>query len=790
MKNFWEKIKNNKKTIFTIASVVLVALASNIFIIKHANADAVGSTVNFATNLELAPYIAVIQLLASIIVWVLGQISTLIIGILFVLMSYNTFIQDPLVIEGWILVRDLCNMFFILLLLVIAFATILRQDGYDIKKMVPKLLIMAVLINFSRTICGLIIDASQVVMNTFMSAFNVGGNFIGSGVLVNALGLNQAFSFPTDTKSLFDSVKGYFSDSNTVVSTVGSLIFGLIALIVALTVIGIFTIIIFYRIIILWILIILSPIAYLASVFPGGEKYSSKWWQEFTKNVIIGPALAFFLWLALRASQMQDSSLVTALKASTDKNDFTSKLLSALGTPESMIRYLMVILFLVAGMGIAGEIGGVGGDMAKKGMAKLAKGGAWAKKRAGIAASRTLRDVGGEGLKLTGKALQKAPLLKNSKTIATAGRFAENYGGNVQKIVRDEKRDERIKTAKKLGFGDVKSQTELKSLADSTKGRAVGTIGKFAIADYAGLAKNIEYNKNRAGQEENKKVEEGRNTRDTTIKQSSAEYDKKEQNLNNQLASGFINDQQYGEQHAEILSEHANNISVAEGTFNKAYGKTKKVKLESERDELESKKRTELNNVETRYNNGDIDPDEKFKLEKEINVKYAPKEAEIDFDSNVKKGQHPNQVTMDAANKILEVRIAIEAARKGLASGAIDPATVSPSAHYSGEGQKEEQEERLKFMGDGSEESIRALENISKSLERLREKQADNKFNDHDNNYARSLKQGLACLYKKNFNMAAYESTNVVNNLNSLTTKDSTGNVDKPVKDMEVIERK
>ncbi|MEK9152381.1 MAG: hypothetical protein AAB692_03365, partial [Patescibacteria group bacterium] len=94
--------------------------------------------------------------------------------------QYNDFVNSPAVANGWIIVRDLTNMFFILVLLVLAFGTMLGVEGYTYKnKMLVKLLTMAVVINFSRTICGLFIDLSQVVMLTFVNGFAnaAGGNF-------------------------------------------------------------------------------------------------------------------------------------------------------------------------------------------------------------------------------------------------------------------------------------------------------------------------------------------------------------------------------------------------------------------------------------------------------------------------------------------------------------------------------------------------------------------------------------------------------------------------------------
>jgi hypothetical protein len=110
--------------------------------------------------------------------------------------QYNDFTNSAAVVYGWVVIRDICNMFFIVILLVIAFSVILRIDGYDIKKMIPKLLIMAVLINFSRTICGLIIDLAQVIMLTFVASFK---NLAGGG-FVTMFGMDKYLAF-SETKT-------------------------------------------------------------------------------------------------------------------------------------------------------------------------------------------------------------------------------------------------------------------------------------------------------------------------------------------------------------------------------------------------------------------------------------------------------------------------------------------------------------------------------------------------------------------------------------------------------------
>ncbi|MHB8903921.1 MAG: hypothetical protein ACYC40_02375, partial [Patescibacteria group bacterium] len=129
-----------------------------------------------------------VDLLAGIcgaIVSALGWILIKLMGILVYFAQYNGFIKSTVVTNGWVIVRDICNMFFVLILLIIAFATILRIEEYNYKKWLPKLILMAILINFSKMICGLLIDAAQIVMLTFVNSFKdvAGAN------LTSALGI-------------------------------------------------------------------------------------------------------------------------------------------------------------------------------------------------------------------------------------------------------------------------------------------------------------------------------------------------------------------------------------------------------------------------------------------------------------------------------------------------------------------------------------------------------------------------------------------------------------------------
>ena len=140
VKKIFQKLFKNKK----IVLFFVLFLAVGIFIAgSQAKADT-GGAVAMLLGWIIYPFVFIVTKLIVLLFYLLRDVF-----------MYNDFINAAPVVAGWVIVRDICNMFFILILLVIAFATILRVEGYDIKKMIPKLIIMAVLINFSKTICGL-----------------------------------------------------------------------------------------------------------------------------------------------------------------------------------------------------------------------------------------------------------------------------------------------------------------------------------------------------------------------------------------------------------------------------------------------------------------------------------------------------------------------------------------------------------------------------------------------------------------------------------------------------------
>ena len=194
-----------------------------------------------------------------------------------------------LVMEGWKITQGLANLFFILILVFIGLSTILRIGEYEAKKLLPRLIIVALLINFSPVLVGFVVDISNILTNVFLSSVSFGS--IG-GIWSIILG------YFTETLSLMVKIGPLMDIIGSIIGTlilgvVITLFFGYAAWIYFMVVI-----LLIARIIVLWILMILAPLAFLFYILPAGRKLAREWWQQLIQWSIIAIPIGFFLFLS------------------------------------------------------------------------------------------------------------------------------------------------------------------------------------------------------------------------------------------------------------------------------------------------------------------------------------------------------------------------------------------------------------------------------------------------------------------------------------------------------------
>src|SRR3989338_381850 len=183
-------------------------------------------------------------------------------------------------------------MFFVVILIIVAFGTIFGSDKFKHLQRVPQILLFAILINFSKTLCGLMIDFGQVIMLTFANALRE----IAAGNIIELFGLNKFNAFSGSQDPATNGID-HWDIALASMASVGILAWVLVIMLFEF-------VILLYRIVMLWILIVISPLAWFVGG-TGGESgviksnAYSDWWKKFKCLVAIGPIMTFFLWLAL-----------------------------------------------------------------------------------------------------------------------------------------------------------------------------------------------------------------------------------------------------------------------------------------------------------------------------------------------------------------------------------------------------------------------------------------------------------------------------------------------------------
>ncbi len=298
---------------------------------------------------------------------------------------------------GWETLRNVINLFFILILVYIAIATILRIENYGYKKLLSKLVLAVFLINFSMFFTKIIIDASNITALVFYKQIMIDAQKAGAGATTGGLGsssaagaTNQWLSFGIMNSLGLSSVWGVAQSSGgsglmgpgssgtisnnpavdagnllatstgvpkvtdpwtmTLVGLGGSVFVLILAFVFFAT-----TIMLLLRVVALILLIITSPAAFAAGVLPKTSKWSDKWWSHLTNNALFAPVYMMLLFVTLKMIWGGSTRVNTSLLAL-----FTNSDSSAI---QAIIFFVLLCSMLIACLTVATSFGTMGSKM-------------------------------------------------------------------------------------------------------------------------------------------------------------------------------------------------------------------------------------------------------------------------------------------------------------------------------------------------------------------------------------------------------------------------------------------
>jgi len=299
---------------------------------------------------------------------------------------------------GWETLRNVINLFFILILVYIAIATILRIEDYGYKKLLSKLVIAAFLINFSMFFTKIIIDASNITAIVFYKQIMIDAKIAGSAGssgaagtgaasasqnnylslgIMNALGLQSVWGVVNNIKSTTGGAGTAASSATTSMSNNPATISGGIIATTAgskpvtdpwtMTLVGLggsvfililsfvffaTTIMLLLRIVVLILLIITSPAAFAARVLPQTSKWSDKWWSQLTSNALFAPVYMILMFITLKMVWGGNDRVGNNLLSL-----FTSKDGSGI---QVIVFFILLCAMLIACLTVAASFGTLG----------------------------------------------------------------------------------------------------------------------------------------------------------------------------------------------------------------------------------------------------------------------------------------------------------------------------------------------------------------------------------------------------------------------------------------------
>lgn len=235
----------------------------------------------------------IVQIVSYLTSQILLPITIAIIGI-----QVHTAAFSAVIIQEWVFIRNFCNIFFIATLIIVGMGTLLQMSSYNLKQVLPRFIIAALLVNFSLAISQAILGVADAFQAQFLG---IGGGQ--STVILDNLAYRLMVApLAHITTSNAAALAGVAS------AVVTEFIYFLIA-IVAVFVFVALTAYLLIRVVALWLLLMSSPIAYAASVVPIKtiQGWASTWWNNFFKYAFFTPIIALLLHICALLANAQSS---------------------------------------------------------------------------------------------------------------------------------------------------------------------------------------------------------------------------------------------------------------------------------------------------------------------------------------------------------------------------------------------------------------------------------------------------------------------------------------------------
>ena len=238
--------------------------------------------------------------------------------------------------QGWNFFRNIANAIFAVIFLWIIFSQIsnVGVSNYGIKKILPRLIIGALLVNLSYYLCQIFVDLSNILGHTLKDALESGVGGIGTGS--EATGWGSAIAA-------------------TIVGVGGVVAFAALAVGIPTLVAGFFAIMTVFIILVvrqagIILLVAISPVAFAAWLLPNTEDLFKKWMKMLRGLLLVFPIIS----LLYGAGKLAGAILISSATVDPNNPDETMQLVALAATTMPLIATPFVLQNSLSSLGSIG----------------------------------------------------------------------------------------------------------------------------------------------------------------------------------------------------------------------------------------------------------------------------------------------------------------------------------------------------------------------------------------------------------------------------------------------------
>lgn len=226
---------------------------------------------------------------------------------------------------AWTVIRNLANVAFVIVFLFIIFSQLTGYGvtNYGVKKMLPRLIIAAILVNLSYFICQIAVDISNILGYSIKDA--LGG--VGNSIVEASKSLDGVSPFANGDGFLgiAGGILAIAAGGVIIYAMLSALIPVLLAVVLALVMI---LFILIARQALVVILIVLAPLAFVAFLLPNTENFFKMWRKALTAMLLLFPIIALVFGLSSLASDIISMTFSGDL-GNTEANNWFGQIVAA-----------------------------------------------------------------------------------------------------------------------------------------------------------------------------------------------------------------------------------------------------------------------------------------------------------------------------------------------------------------------------------------------------------------------------------------------------------------------------